>query len=248
MTRATPQWRRVLDLAIPESCANCHEAGLSDLGVCRACRSELAAAVAQGPRRWQPTPAPVGFPPTLTATSGCESLRRLLSAWKDGGRGDLDPLLAEVLTVPLAAYSASPEVVSARWREERVLIVPMPSSRAAVRRRGRHPLAEVVRRAATEGPTSARVIEVLGLTDRVRDQSGLDALARQRNLTEAVLVRRRHRRLIDSRTVLLVDDLVTTGASLAAAAAALRRAGARAVLGVTMGATLRKVAAGPGAD
>lgn len=246
--RAPALWRRVLDLAVPESCALCRVAGLCPLGLCPACDAELAAAAAAGPLRWEPTPSPVGFPRTLSATAGCHNLRRLLSAWKDGGRGDLDDLLAHLLHGVLVASWACPEVAAACWREEPVLIVPVPSSRAAIRRRGRHPLADVVRQAAAGCRPSARVVEALHLTGTVRDQSGLDSLARQRNLAEAVLVRRGSRRLVDSRTVLLVDDLVTTGASLTAAANALRQAGAHVVLGVTMGATARKVAARAGAD
>jgi predicted amidophosphoribosyltransferase len=246
--RPPTRWRRVLDLAVPESCALCRAAGLTEGGVCRSCRAELAAAAAAGPLRWQPTPAPVGFPPTLTATAGSEGLLRLLSAWKDAGRGDLDPLLAHLLGGALRASWEHPEVVAARWREEPVLIVPVPSSRAAIRRRGRHPLAEVVERAVDRSLSSARVVEVLRLAGRVRDQAGLDAGARAANLARAVLVRPSHVGLVAGHPVLLVDDLVTTGASLTAAADALRRAGADVVLGVTMGATARKVAAGPGAD
>jgi len=70
---------------------------------------------------------------------------------------------------------------------------------------------------------------------RVADQAGLDAAARQENLTGAY----RLRRPITAGTAVLVDDLVTTGSSLTEAARVLREARIPVLGAATVAATVR---------
>uniref|UniRef100_UPI00066A55E0 ComF family protein n=1 Tax=Streptomyces sp. SBT349 TaxID=1580539 RepID=UPI00066A55E0 len=119
-----------------------------------------------------------------------------------------------------------------------VRLVPVPSSRAAVARRGHDPVRRAALAAATrlrhEG-RAARVCAALRHGREVADQAGLTAGQRAANLAGALAVRRGT--VAPGDPVLLVDDVLTTGASLTEAARAVRAAG-----GLVLGAA---VVAGP---
>jgi predicted amidophosphoribosyltransferase len=112
-----------------------------------------------------------------------------------------------------------------------VLLVPVPSSRRAVRARGHDPARRIALAAAGElrrTGTPARVLGVLRQRRAVADQSGLNSRQRLDNLAGALeVVAGGARLLADGGRVVLVDDLMTTGASLTEAARAVRAAEAR---------------------
>jgi len=113
-----------------------------------------------------------------------------------------------------------------------VLLVPVPSSRRAVRARGHDPARRIALAAAGElrrTGTPARVLSVLRQRRAVADQSRLNSRQRLDNLAGALEVAAGGARLLaDGGRVVLVDDLMTTGASLAEAARAVRAAPTRA--------------------
>jgi predicted amidophosphoribosyltransferase len=112
-----------------------------------------------------------------------------------------------------------------------VLLVPVPSSRRAVRARGHDPARRIALAAAGElrrTGTPARVLAVLRQQRAVADQSGLNSRQRLDNLAGALEVAAGGARLLaEADRVVLVDDLMTTGASLTEAARAVRAAEAR---------------------
>jgi predicted amidophosphoribosyltransferase len=153
---------------------------------------------------------------------------RTLVDWKERGRLDLTPVLAAVLAEVLrAALSGGPDALSHTGIP--VLVVPAPSSRGAVRRRGEDvvrslalsAVALVRRTGAGNGP-ALRVAPVLRQRCGVRDQAGLSATERWQNLRSGLRVVTPARRLLPGRAVVLVDDVVTTGATTAAATRTLR--------------------------
>jgi predicted amidophosphoribosyltransferase len=216
-------------LVLPVSCAGC---GRLDEPLCPACRSAL-------PREGWPVPdlAEHGAPPTWAGGDYAGALQRVVLAFKDDGRHDVAPVLGRCLG--RSCHSALKDL---RPFDEgpgaAVLLVPAPSSRAAVRRRGADLTAGLAADAAAwlrRRGHAVAVARVLVQRRRVRDQAGLSADARHENLAGALAVRRPS--AVANRRVLLVDDVVTTGATLAAAARELNGSGAVVLGAVTIAAT-----------
>ncbi len=195
-----------LALVFPTWCAGCD---LPDATLCAACRESLRPAV---------TSRVVGG--SLVAHAGLPFAgvpARTLRACKEEGR--------TALVTPLArALAAAAHEALAAHGGERVVVVPVPTSAAAMRRRG-YRVVEL--HAARSGLHPQRVLQSAG---HAADQRGLGVADRERNVAGSMRLRPADERRIAGRTVLLVDDVVTTGATLREAARALTAAGAR-VLG-----------------
>lgn len=220
-------WRAAAgDLLLGTACAACLRPWW---GLCPGCRTGLRLRTA---RPAIPEPAPPGFPPTWTTGAYDEPVRRLIIAHKERQAYGLAPVLGELLAV------ACWQLVRDTGPTWPLVLVPVPSGTAAVRRRGYDATAALARRAARllrpAGPV--RVRRLLRQTRRVHDQAGLDAVARRLNLADSLRVRGP----VPGRgSVIIVDDLVTTGASLAEAHRALIMSGVRVAGAATVAATRR---------
>ena len=225
-------------VVVPVQCAGC---GALDVALCEPCRAELRSPVerceAAAPRLDRldgRAPLPVW---ARTVYDG--PVRELVLAWKDRGRVDLTAVLREEFGA--AACELAPSLAVALERANaraRVVVVGAPSSRSAVRRRGADlvaGLAEAAASALTAHGVPALAERALEQRRGVRDQVGLGARARGRNLSGRVRVRDGTR--LAGRVAVVVDDVLTTGATLAGAVAALERAGARVVGGLVLAAT-----------
>lgn len=233
------------DLVLPARCAACPEPGAP---LCRACRAGVrAAGFAGGPRQVGPDPVPAGMPACWSTARLDGPLRTSVTAYKDQDRRDLGPVLGALLASALAgALGGEPALRRAVSSGSRVLVVPMPTSRASRRRRGDDPVQEVASRAVrlVGGPARGRAAPLV-LAPAVRharavaDQSGLGREGRSRNLRGALALDPAWRTVVSGAPCVLVDDVVTTGASLTEAARVLRGAGAGEVLAATVAATAR---------
>ncbi|MQS07489.1 ComF family protein [Streptomyces alkaliphilus] len=217
-----PRWpEELVSLVLPAACAGC--AGRGAL-LCGPCRGLLTR---EGPRRIRPRPEPPGLPPVLAAAVYADQTRAVLLAHKERGRlplaGPLGVALAGAVWAAVSAARARPRP------GELVRLVPIPSERAAVARRGHDPVLRIARAAAAclrRSGHGARVVPCLGRSRPAADQVGLGAAERWENLAGAlVAVRPPASTVTGSGPVVLVDDLITTGATLAEAARALREAG-----------------------
>ena len=139
-------------------------------------------------------------------------------AFKERGRAELARPRGTALALAVAAGArGAPDAVGP------LRLVPVPSSRAALRSRGRDHVRELTRcavaelRAAGVPAAEARLLQRRG---RVRDSAGLSTAQRRANLAgtfalaEGVPVAR-------DGVLVLVDDVVTSGATLTEAAGVL---------------------------
>ena len=214
--------RALFELLFPATCAGCGRDGAI---VCAACAAELTAT----PRLRLPTPCPHGLPPPYAVADYAETTRALVLAYKERE--------AVALTRVLAAALASSIDAAARLTatSPAAVIVAVPSTREALRRRGYDPVLRLAR-ATRRGPVTPALAHVRD----VHDSAGLSAASRRRNLDGALAVPSRLVGRIRGRTVVLVDDVVTTGATLAEAARALRAAGAVVTSAAVIAATVRR--------
>ena len=153
----------------------------------------------------------------------------------------LTPFLADRLTLAVEHLLAAVRVTAPDRGAglPPVLVVPVPSSPAAVRQRGLDATWAMARRvpiAASVAP-QVRARRLLRLSRRVRDQAGLTAVARSENLAGSLWVP--DPGPAAGHLVVLVDDVVTTGASLTEAARALDVAGVSVLGAATIAATVR---------
>jgi predicted amidophosphoribosyltransferase len=218
----------LLDLLLPERCAGC--GGASRL-LCDACRDLLDGCA----RPAVPAPRPAGLPAPWAVARYEGAARAVIVAHKESGRTGLARPLGAALAHSLRAAGV----------DGAVLVVPVPSTRAAVRRRGHDPTLRIT--AAAIGALRARGIAVrrvaaLAHARRVADQAGLPMAGRAANLAGALHVVRPGE--VAGRRVVLVDDVITTGSTLAEAARALRAAGAEVPAAAVIAATPRRY--GPG--
>lgn len=119
------------------------------------------------------------------------------------------------------------------------IVVPVPTSRAAFRRRGYRVPELLVRRAGLH------TTPMLRTTRRTHDQRDLGRSERARNAAGSMRVRGSAVAALASgpacgAEVVLVDDVITTGATLDEAARVLRDAGARVVGAVALAHTPRR--------
>nr|WP_221473343.1 phosphoribosyltransferase family protein [Planomonospora venezuelensis] len=227
----------MLDLVLPPRCAGCDAPGAL---VCPACSAELRGE----PACRMPVPAPPGLPECWSASDYAGAARRAIISYKERGRTALARPLAGALALTAGtAVGAHP-----------VVLVPVPSARPALRRRGHDPVTRLAELAAGYLRTAGWPVIVAGMLAHRRrpaDQAGLSSLQRAENLALAYRVSPRWGDVLagswdGAGVVVLVDDVVTTGATLAEAARALRAAGVQAPLAVTLAATRRRGRTGNG--
>jgi predicted amidophosphoribosyltransferase len=212
--------RAVLDawaVLAPTECSGC---GAPDLALCAACRYALAPQVHLCRRDGVPVWVALDY-------SGVA--RRVIGAYKDGGRTDAaGPLAAPLRAAVVAALSASTASAPPPGAAG-VHLVIIPSSRRAWRARGYHPVELLLGRAGlAQSP-------VLRQAADVADQVGLGKLARDRNKRGSLVARRP----LDGLRCLVVDDIVTTGATILEARRAVLEAGGEVVGLVALAETRR---------
>lgn len=133
------------------------------------------------------------------------SFRFLISAIKEQGRHDLAPIVAELSSV---AFSQLTEIPTG------TVLVPIPSRWLVSQKRGISLPQELA--AALPG----NQMNLLRYAHSVRDQAGLSAWERKRNMSGAFIAKHG-----SPKNVIVVDDVCTTGATLRAAVVALLKSG-----------------------
>jgi len=202
------------DLVLGGSCVAC---GAPGRPLCPRCAATL-------PRRgtpcW-PTPTPPGLAVPFAAGDYDGLLKVLVNAHKERGVLALASPLATVLSAVVHDLVRDLTAAGAA-----VWLVPVPSRRAVVRRRGHDPMLRVSRAAAgllRRRAVRASVHRLLLPAGRVRDQAGLGAADRALNLAHSMTCRRVV--AAPGTLVVVVDDVITTGATAREAQRALEHRG-----------------------
>lgn len=226
----------IADLLLPRVCAGC---GIETVSLCGDCIEALDGPVLRSQPRF-------GRLPVSGAGVYDGVLRHVLVAYKEHGRRDIVAVLGLLLARAVVdALQDSP--VDGRP----VILVPVPSSPTAVRRRGGNHVAACAESAAqmlrSDG-VSAGCAEVLTVSGH-RDQVGFGSAARKANVEGTHAVAREHASLVGDwnrrAKVIVVDDISTTGATGAETTRALMNAGCTpdglAVIGIARGSSRQPV-------
>lgn len=237
----------VLDLLLGSRCAVCGRAGRV---LCPVCRRDLPS---KAETRW-PTPSPPGLARPVAVGEYDGALKLLVNAHKEQQRFALAGPLGDLLALSVLAHAA-PSGAPPRAQEHArpVLLVPVPSRAAVVRRRGHDPLLRITQRATSR----LRGLGVRAFARRLlrsvrvaEDQSRLGAAERSRNLSGSMACPAgAAARLVGHGTgaaplVVVVDDVITTGATVREAQRALEAEGID-VAGIAVVAATRRTHARP---
>lgn len=222
----------VIDLVFPPRCPLCGEALSAQVGLCVACWNELAipgdpsCALCQRPFADGVGEGSVCAPCMIqpphhdgiaAGTLYNDVSRRLVLAFKHGGRIALAPMMARLIAARLS-------FVGPDW-----IIVPVPLHRWRLWRRGFNQAALLGREIARlRGAQIA--VDVLERHKQTPILGGLGRKARARALSGAIGVNPRRKGKLAGAKVVLVDDVLTSGATSAACVSALKRGGAKTVV------------------
>jgi predicted amidophosphoribosyltransferase len=227
----------VVALALPVECVCC---GKEDLALCAGCERRLRMLTRHPFRAETGAPALMDTDgsvilPVVAAGIYREELSQSILAFKRYGQGQLRSVLSKVLASALAAaYAGTDDMV----------LVPVPSSGSAYRKRGFSPvhmLLAGVRRSLggrrpectdalrkARNPGTGTGLSGNGLTGNGLSggQKGLGRGDRSRKVRGSMRTARGARgRSLRGRQCIIVDDVLTTGATLAEAARAIHDAG-----------------------
>jgi ComF family protein len=205
----------------PVSCVGC---GRDDRALCDECRGCLRADVAV--RVIGDGASAVRVHTALIYGS---VVRACILALKESGRTDLVGALAAPLRAAIGAAMSAAIADSPAGSGLAPVLVAVPTSRSAWRRRGFDPVRLLCMRARF------RPVRLLKQVRATRRQKTLGVMERGKNLDGSLRARRR----LTGQRVILVDDVLTTGATLLEASRALREAGAEVVGAATLAYTPR---------
>ena len=138
---------------------------------------------------------------------------RIILAAKESGEKGADELVIDAMVHVLAKKSFDTSLSR---------LVPIPSSKAAQRRRGRSFIVDLVSQISDR--TGIPMVDCLQVSRKVKDQSGLHRDERATNLAGAFSLSSQVRG-----DLILIDDVVTTGATLKEAVRAVNSQGFHAV-------------------
>jgi len=227
--------RPLIDLVYPPRCPLCGDGVAQQGGLCVPCWSTLAipgepACVSCGrpfpsdqlgeAARCAPCLANQPRHDGISAgTLYNDASRKLVLAFKHGGKIGLAPLLARLIAARLPLVEQG---------EVQPLIIPVPLHRWRLWRRGYNQAALLARELANLGAGDL-LVDGIVRTKQTPPLGGLGRKQRERALAGAIAIKKACGDRIKDRAVILVDDVLTSGATSDACVNALKKAGAKSV-------------------
>ena len=102
-------------------------------------------------------------------------------------------------------------------------LIPIPTSKRALRKRGDDFLARVVDEVVSRDPKRLRRLSLLDFKYQIHDQSGLSIQGRERNLNGSLeITEQKGHNLADLPSLVIIDDVLTSGSTMRTAIRALR--------------------------
>lgn len=237
----------LLALAVPVDCVCC---GAEDLVLCVSCERRVRQLTRHPFRAEAQAPALMDVDggvilPVVAAGAYRDELAQAVLSFKGHGQQQLRRVLARALVRAVAA---------AAQHEDRIALVPVPSSTGAFVRRGFSPVHLLLGSKAAGGLlTDTPVLDVLRKSRRRMGpggfpggQKGLGRGARASRVRGSMSVPGRKVNAVAGRRCIIIDDVLTTGATLAEAARALHECGAVVAGAVVLAATRPPDSAGGG--
>jgi predicted amidophosphoribosyltransferase len=207
------------ELIFPSRCIGCSQLGISICSICR--------------KNWHPHIYSRDLKvlgksyPVISAIQYSPIASRVLLSAKEANQSAADQLLITAITHSLRFFIKNYGFG---------YLVPIPSRRAATRKRGRNFMQEITKSVAAN--QSCKLLDILQHVRPVKDQSQLNSQQRSSNLAGALCASINPPQSDlpgNIWPVIIVDDLITTGSTLAEAIRALHTAGLP-VLGAVTGA------------
>jgi ComF family protein len=196
----------VVDLIYPPRCPSCGVAIARQDGLCIDCWSTLEVP--------EDAEARAGTALIHAATNYNNTSRKLVLAYKHGGRIALSKLLARLIAARLPTPQPG---------ELSPVLVPVPLHRWRLWQRGFNQAAMLARELATLGKGEVAVAALVRHR-RTPNLGGLGREARERVLTGAIKLNPVEGQRLAGRHVILVDDVLTSGATSRACIAAIQQA------------------------
>lgn len=197
----------LVDFIYPPRCPCCGAAIASQAGLCTDCWSSLEVP--------PPVHAQDQSVPVYAASYYNDTSRKLVLAYKHGGRIALSGLLARLI----AAQTPDPQ-----FGEDLPLLLPVPLHRWRLWSRGFNQAGLLAHELARIGKGEA-MIDALVRHRRTVNLGGLGREARERVLTGAIRLNPARAARIQGRHVVLIDDVLTSGATSRACIRAIAAAG-----------------------
>ena len=198
----------LLDIPGEPQCSSCQRPLPENLGEMETDASGLLCAPCM-----QQAPVHDGI---AAATAYTEASRKLILAFKHGGRIALAKMMAGLIAARLPVDAAD------------AVLIPVPLHRFRIWRRGYNQAALLAQELARL-ERGELLVDGLKRIKATPSLGGLGRKERAKTLKGAIVVAKRRKAVIEGRHVILVDDVLTSGATSDACANVLKRAGAQSV-------------------